>query len=94
MICFARPSLPPVTEIKMPVGTRMPFMSSRENGKPVTLRDVLWAGDEPISAYVFEFASKGRRYRCVTPRPCSNFSWKTWVPRNWRSLATRRPKYR
>lgn len=63
----------PVTEIKMPVGARMPFMSSRENGKPVTLRDVLWAGDEPISAYTFEFVSKGRRYRCVTPRPCSNF---------------------
>jgi uncharacterized repeat protein (TIGR01451 family) len=63
----------PVTEIRMPVGTRMPFMSSRENGKPVALRDVLWAGDEPIYAYVFEFASKGRRYRCVTPRPCSNF---------------------
>jgi uncharacterized repeat protein (TIGR01451 family) len=63
----------PITEIQMPVGTRMPFMSSRENGKPVTLRDVLWAGDQPISAYAFEFASKGRRYRCVTPRPCSNF---------------------
>lgn len=63
----------PITEIKIPVGTRMPFMSSRENGKPVTLRDVLWAGEEPVSAYVFQFASKGRRYRCVTPRPCSNF---------------------
>jgi uncharacterized repeat protein (TIGR01451 family) len=63
----------PVTKIKMPVGSRMPFMSSRENGKPVTLKDVVWAGDEPITAYVFEFASKGRRYRCVTPSPCSNF---------------------
>ncbi|HEY5913872.1 MAG TPA: hypothetical protein VJA21_25060 [Verrucomicrobiae bacterium] len=62
-----------IKEIKMPTGTRMPFMSSRESGKPVTLRDVLWAGKEPISAYIFDFTSKGRFYRCITPRPCSNF---------------------
>ena len=63
----------PVTEIRIPVGSRMVFMSSRENGRPITLRDVLWAGDEPIQAFVFHFSSKGRRYRCVTPKPCSNF---------------------
>jgi uncharacterized repeat protein (TIGR01451 family) len=51
----------------------MPFMSSREHGKPVALVDVLWDGDEPISAYAFDFASNGRRYRCITPKPCSNF---------------------
>lgn len=62
-----------ITEIKMPTGTRMPFMSSRENGKPVALVDVLWAGKEPISAYTFDFSSKGRLYRCITPRPCCNF---------------------
>ena len=48
-------------------------MSSRENYKPVTLRDVLWAGKEPAPAYAFTFVSKGRRYRCVTPKACSNF---------------------
>ena len=62
-----------ITEVKLPVGTRMPFMSSREHGKPITLVDVLWAGQEPISAYAFRFSSNGRRYRCVTPKPCSNF---------------------
>jgi len=62
-----------VTEIRIPVGSRMVFMSSRENGRPITLRDVLWAGDEPIQAFAFHFSSKGRRYRCVTPKPCSNF---------------------
>jgi uncharacterized repeat protein (TIGR01451 family) len=62
-----------ITEVKIPVGERMPFMSTRENGKPICLRDVLWAGKEPISAYAFNFSSKGRRYRCVTPKPCSNF---------------------
>lgn len=70
---FAAALSAPITEIKMPAGTVMPFMSSRENGKPVTLRNVVWAGDQPISAYTFDFASKGRRYRCITPRPCSNF---------------------
>ena len=62
-----------ITDIRIPVGTRMPFMSSREDGQPVTLRDVLWAGREPIPAYTFEFYSRGRHYRCVTPKPCSNF---------------------
>lgn len=62
-----------ITEISLPTGTRMPFMSSRESGKPVALVDVLWAGKEPISAYTFDFSSRGRFYRCITPRPCSNF---------------------
>ncbi|MCW5558951.1 MAG: DUF11 domain-containing protein [Verrucomicrobiae bacterium] len=62
-----------VVEIQIPVGTVMPFMSSRENGRPVALRQVLWAGNAPVEAYEFFFASRGRRYRCVTPKPCSNF---------------------
>lgn len=63
----------PITDIQLPPGTRMPFMSSRENGKPVALMDVLWAGKEPVSAYKFDFISRGRFYRCITPRPCSNY---------------------
>ncbi len=63
----------PIAEISLPVGTRMPFMSSRKNGKPEALIDVLWDGDAPISAYAFDFTSNGRRYRCITPKPCSNF---------------------
>ncbi len=63
----------PISEVELPIGTRMPFMSSRKDGKPVALIDVLWDGEEPISAYVFEFSSNGRLYRCVTPKPCSNF---------------------
>ena len=62
-----------ISELELPKGTRMPFMSSRKNGKPVALIDVLWDGDEPISAYAFDFVSNGRRYRCITPKPCSNF---------------------
>lgn len=62
-----------ISEVQIPVGDTMPFMSARENGKPICLRNVLWAGKEPVSAYAFNFASNGRRYRCVTPKPCSNF---------------------
>jgi uncharacterized repeat protein (TIGR01451 family) len=62
-----------ISEVQIPVGDTMPFMSSRENGKPICLRNVLWAGKEPISAYAFNFTSNSRRYRCVTPKPCSNF---------------------
>ncbi|HOX56220.1 MAG TPA: hypothetical protein P5205_04350 [Candidatus Paceibacterota bacterium] len=63
----------PITELSLPVGTRMPYMSSRKNGRPVALIDVLWDGTAPVSAYAFDFTSNGRRYRCITPRPCSNF---------------------
>ncbi len=62
-----------ISDIKIPVGTVMPFMSSRENGKAICLRNVLWAGKEPAPAYAFDFTSKGRRYRCITPKACSNF---------------------
>jgi uncharacterized repeat protein (TIGR01451 family) len=62
-----------IDELSLPRGTRMPFMSSRKDGRPVALMDVLWDGSEPISAYAFEFISTARRYRCITPKPCSNF---------------------
>ncbi|HNQ90160.1 MAG TPA: hypothetical protein PKM73_16200 [Verrucomicrobiota bacterium] len=63
----------PIAEVKVPTGTVLPFMSSRKDGKPVTLINVLWAGQEAIDAYAFFFSSKGRRYRCLTPKACSNF---------------------
>ncbi len=63
----------PIQEVALPTGTRMPFMSSRKDGQPIALMDVLWAGDGPIHAYRFLFSSKGRRYECLTPKPCSNF---------------------
>jgi uncharacterized repeat protein (TIGR01451 family) len=62
-----------VVEWPIPVGERMPFMSSREGGRAICLKDVLWAGKEPAPAYAFNFMSAGRRYRCVTPKACSNF---------------------
>ncbi|HTI70736.1 MAG TPA: hypothetical protein VMF06_12270 [Candidatus Limnocylindria bacterium] len=63
----------PIADIKIPIGGRMPFMTTRRDGKPVVLKDVLWVGSEPVPAYAFNFVSNGRRYRCVTPKPCSNF---------------------
>lgn len=62
-----------IVEWEIPVGDTMPFMSSREDGKPICLRNVTWAGQEPIHAYAFTFHSNGRIYRCITPKPCSNF---------------------
>jgi hypothetical protein len=59
--------------MKLPSGTRMPLMLSREHGKPVALIDVLWDGDEPISAYALDFASNGKRYRCMTPNRAQQF---------------------
>jgi hypothetical protein len=64
-----------VTAIQVPSGTRLPFMAARKKGKAYAMRDVLWAGKQPIDAFGFEFSSKCRRYRLVTPKACSNF----WV---------------
>ena len=62
-----------ISEIQVPTGTRLPFMSSRKNKKPHALVDVLWAGKKPIDAFAFEFSSNCVRYRLVTPKACSNF---------------------
>ncbi|MBX3732764.1 MAG: DUF11 domain-containing protein [Verrucomicrobiae bacterium] len=62
-----------ITGIEIPVGAIMPFMSARENGRPIALQEVLWAGDAPAEAFEFSFNSRGRRYRCITPKACSNF---------------------
>lgn len=65
----------PIQALQIPVGTVLPAMSTRKQGKPVLLKEVLWAGQQPIDAYEFHFNSQGRRYRVVTPKACSNF----WV---------------
>lgn len=65
----------PITPLQIPIGARLPAMSARKNGELILHRDVLWMGNEPIDAYEFSFYSKGRRYRCVTPKLCCNF----WV---------------
>jgi hypothetical protein len=62
-----------ISEVKVPSGTRIPFMASRANRKPHALVDVLWAGKKPIDAFTFEFSSNCVRYRLVTPKACSNF---------------------
>ncbi|NUN92173.1 MAG: DUF11 domain-containing protein [Verrucomicrobiae bacterium] len=62
-----------ISEIQVPVGYTMPFMSSRERGAAICLRDVVWAGAQPYPAFEFFFTSNGRRYRCITPKACSNF---------------------
>lgn len=62
-----------IVEWQIPVGDTMPFMSTREDGQPLCLRNVTWAGEEPIRAYAFLFHSNGRLYHCITPKPCSNF---------------------
>lgn len=64
-----------ILELRIPHKSMMRAMSTRKEGKPVLLREVVWMGTEPIEAYEFYFASGGRRYRVVTPKPCANF----WV---------------
>ena len=70
---FAAAARAEIEDTKIPVGEVMPFMSSRENGRPVCLRNVTWAGKEPAPALAFQFASNERRYRCITPKACCNF---------------------
>lgn len=51
----------------------MPFMSSREDGKPICLHNVVWQGKALAPAYAFDFTSNKHRYRCIIPKACSNF---------------------
>lgn len=71
----------PIEALSIPTGTLLPAMSTRIKGKPVVLRNVLWAGGKPIDAYAFSFISGERRYRVVTPKACSNFWIEEQLPR-------------
>ncbi len=64
-----------VNELSIAPGTLLPAMSTRVDGQPALLREVLWAGKEAFGAFEFFFNSRGRRYRAVVPKPCSNL----WV---------------
>jgi uncharacterized repeat protein (TIGR01451 family) len=72
---YAAAATAEVVEWPIAVGTHLPFMSSRDedDGRAICLRNVIWEGAEPAPAYAFLFSSRGERYRCVTPKPCSNF---------------------
>ncbi|HSP06690.1 MAG TPA: hypothetical protein VLR94_05895, partial [Acidobacteriota bacterium] len=63
------------TETTITPGTRLPYIAMRRAGKPAVLQEVVWAGKEPVSAYVLEFESNGHRHRLTIPKPCSNL----WV---------------
>jgi hypothetical protein len=65
----------PIQALSIPPNTLLPAMSTRRKGKADVIRNVLWAGKQPIDAYAFSFISGERRYRVVTPKACSNF----WV---------------
>jgi hypothetical protein len=71
----------PIRELRIPVGTLLPAMSTRTKGKPDLLRNLVWAGKKPIDAYEFSFISGERRYRVVTPKACSNFWVEEQLPR-------------
>ena len=70
---FAAAATADIAESPIAIGDTLPFMSTRKDGKPICLRNVTWAGPEPAPAYAFNFISNGRRYRCLTPKACSNF---------------------
>lgn len=72
-----------ISSVQVPTGTRLPFMASRRNSRPLALVDVLWAGPRPIDAFAFEFSSNCVRYRLVTPKVCSNF----WIDELGRDTA-------
>ena len=62
-----------IEELLIVPETRMAFMTTRRNGRPVVLKNVIWRGDNSAPAFKFSFVSRGRLYRCVTPKACSNF---------------------
>ena len=61
-----------IDDVSFAPGTVLPFMAARKKGEPRVLRDVVWAGSEPMAAWAFEFSSKCTRYRLVAPKACGN----------------------
>lgn len=77
----------PIEAVSIPVGSVLPAMSTRRKGKVRLLRDVLWAGKQPIDAYAFGFISGERRWRIVAPKACSNFWAEEALPRPRHALS-------
>lgn len=62
------------TEKELSVGDRMAWMLFRSGGKVKVVRDLEWAGNDPLSVYAFTVDHENDRYEFIMPKACGNIS--------------------
>jgi hypothetical protein len=60
------------TEKSLPVGTVFPWMLFRSQGKVKVVKDIEWAGKDPLEVYSFTVNKDYKNYEFIMPRPCGN----------------------
>jgi hypothetical protein len=62
------------TEGQLAVGDKMVWMIFRSQGQIKVIRDLEWAGQEPLPIYSFSVLSGGQKYMIIMPKTCGNIS--------------------
>jgi hypothetical protein len=62
------------TERELPVGTTMVWMIFRSQGQIKSVRDLEWAGREPLPVCAFSVQEGDRIYEIVIPKACGNIA--------------------
>jgi hypothetical protein len=61
-------------EKQLAVGERMEWMLFRSQGKIKLVRDLEWAGTEPLASIAFTVLSDNKTYEFIMPKTCGNIS--------------------
>jgi hypothetical protein len=61
-------------EKQLAVGERMEWMLFRSQGKIKLVRDLEWAGTEPLPSISFTVLSNNKKYEFIMPKTCGNIS--------------------
>lgn len=59
---------------ELPVGEQMMWMLFRSRGKVKAVKDIEWAGKEPLGVFAFFVQKNNRVYEFVMPKPCGNIA--------------------
>lgn len=62
------------SEGELAVGDTMEWMIFRSQGRIKVVRDLEWAGAEPLSVYLFSVSKENANYEIIIPKSCGNIS--------------------
>jgi hypothetical protein len=61
-------------EKELAIGEKMMWMIFRSQGKVKVVRDLEWAGKEPLAVYSFAVVKEDKSYEFIMPKSCGNIS--------------------
>jgi hypothetical protein len=65
-----------IQTVELNPGDGLQWMLFKKNGKVVVMKDVVWSGKKPITAYNFTIFREGKTYEFIVPKICGNISLK------------------